>query len=316
MAKKKPIEILLKELIPLQASIAFVCSFCLGDTLIGLVTVNNFVRNGYKITVFGDYAHALKAWFPHLEIQPLVSVAQQQILQAYDVVLHMYESPLSKQVSEWHRQSITLSNSHYYKADMTMTDIQVTLCKYEFKLKAIQRINDIKPLPKLVHRAHANRIIIHPTSSLLRKNWPAKKFLQLAKALQAEGFDMHFIVSPSERPEWLWLEQAGMQLPSFDSLSDVAKFVYESGFFIGNDSGIGHLASNLNIATLSIILRKGVAKQWRPNLGEAPSKVVLSPTWLNPRPIKEKFWKVFTRVKTVKKAFDSLRQEIDTGVTE
>lgn len=309
MKKKLRVEKLLQKPINKKAHIAFVCSFCLGDTLMSLVTANNFLRNGYSIEVFGDYAYALKDWFPQFTIYPLLSTSQQEKLEQYDVVLHMYESDLSKQVSKWHPFSITMSDSIFYLADMTMTDIQAALCKKEFALEDVQRVNHIQPLPGLIYRQYTNRIVLHPTSSLLRKNWPSKKFFKLANMLKAEGFENNFIVSPKERPDWLWLEEAGMNLPKFDSLSDVAKFVYESGYFIGNDSGIGHLASNLGIPTVSIILRKGVAKQWRPTW--APGKVVLSPSWLNPRPVKEKLWKVFTRVATVKNAFDELRVNFD-----
>jgi hypothetical protein len=305
--KKKRVETLLTSAIPKNASVAFNCSFCLGDSLIGLVTVNNFARNGYKVTVFGDYAHALRDWFPHFDVHPRLTVEDQERLREFDVVLHMYETELSKAVAVWHPWSITLSDSQLYLADLTMTDIQVTLCQKEFKLDSVVRENNIQPLPGLVHKKHPSRIIIHPTSSLLRKNWPPKKFVQLARLLNEEGYCVNFIVSPKERPDWEWLLNENVFLPSFGSLSDVTKFIYESGYFIGNDSGIGHLASNLGIPTVSIILRKGVAKQWRPTW--APGKVVLSPSWLNPRPIKEKFWKIFTRVRTVKNAFDDLKRE-------
>jgi heptosyltransferase-3 len=297
-------QILLDRPINKDLPIAFICSFCLGDTLMSLVTVNNFLRNGYHIYVFGDYAYALKDWFPDLTIQPLLTLEKQQLLNDYGTVLHMYESELAKQVVSWHPHSVTLSDSMMYQADKTMTDIQVGLCDKEFSLKNVQRTNSMTPLAGLVHRKNPQRIVVHPTSSLLRKNWPAKKFLSLARLLLKADFEVAFIVSPKERPEWLWVESEGVQLPAFESLSATAKWIYESGYFIGNDSGIGHLASNLGIPTVSIILRKGVAKQWRPTW--APGKVVLSPSWLNPRPVKEKFWKIFTTVASVKKAFDEL----------
>lgn len=308
--KKKRVEKLLDQPLAKNAKIAFICSFCLGDTLMSLVTINNFVRNGYNIEVFGDYAFALRDWFPQFKIQPLLTKPDQHLLKEYDVVLHMYETVLSKDVAAWHPFSITLSDSIYYIADMTMTDIQVKLCQLEFELDNVQRTNNIVPPSELEHRRYRKRIVYHPTSSLLRKNWPAKKFLKLAKILQKEGYENYFIVSPQERSDWLWLQDQGIYLPEFSSLSDVAKFIYQSGYFIGNDSGIGHLASNLGVPTLSIILRKGVAKQWRPTwtLG----KVVLSPSWLNPRPIKEKLWKLFTRVSTVENAFyELLKDEAD-----
>jgi heptosyltransferase III len=309
MAKHKTrrVDHLLNQPIDKQSRIAFVCSFCLGDSLISMVTVNNLIRNGYNVTVFGDYVYALRDWFTYCTINPALKLEEQQILKDFDVVLHMYEGELSKSVALWHPLSITLSDSILYLADLTMTDIQVTLCRKEFKLENVERINHIQPLSDLSHRVNPKRIVIHPTSSLARKDWPAKKFLKLSEQLHQEGFAINFIVSPKERPDWEAYQNDYINLPSFSNLSDVAKFIYESGYFIGNDSGIGHLASNLGIPTVSIILRKGVAKQWRPTW--APGKVVLSPNWLNPRPIKEKLWKVFTRVKHVKKAFDELQMQ-------
>ena len=40
--------------------------------------------------------------------------------------------------------------------------------------------------------------------------------------------------------------------PIFSSLEELTSFLYESAFFIGNDSGPGHVASALNIPTLTI----------------------------------------------------------------
>ena len=70
----------------------------------------------------------------------------------------------------------------YYLADMTMTDIQVTLCEKELGLHKLQRTNNIKPLSGLTHRAHVNRLIYHPTSALFLKNWPANKFVRLGSS--------------------------------------------------------------------------------------------------------------------------------------
>ena len=51
------------------AKIAFVMSGRLGDTLVSMVTVNNLQRNGYEVTVFGNYAKMLEKWFPRIEIK-------------------------------------------------------------------------------------------------------------------------------------------------------------------------------------------------------------------------------------------------------
>jgi ADP-heptose:LPS heptosyltransferase len=128
--------------------------------------------------------------------------------------------------------------------------------------------------------------------------------LQLAKTLLAKGYEPNFILTAKERNDWLEVVDAGAKIPEFISLSEVAAFIYESQYFIGNDSGIGHLASNLGIPTITIVLRKGVARQWRPSwsLGE----IVLPPPWLITRPLKEKFWKKLISVAKVLRKFEIL----------
>ncbi len=58
------------------------------------------------------------------------------------------------------------------------------------------------------------------------------------------------------------------------------------------------------LPTVSIILRKGLAVHWRPTW--APGEIVMPPVWLNPRLIREKFWKQCTSVKRVLAGFDRL----------
>jgi heptosyltransferase III len=312
--KKKPNAKLLTKPIDKQGRIAFICSFCLGDSLIALVTVNNFLRNGYQVDVYGDFVYALRDWFPQYNIKPLIKVADQEQLESYTTVLHMYESELSRQIAPWHANSIALSHSPLYLARMSMTDIQVALCREEFGLSDLVRVNGMQPPTGLQQYKFPKRIVLHPTSSLVRKNWPAKKFLKLAQILKERGFDPVFIIAPNERSQCLEITASNFSVPSFANLSAIAAYFYESGYFIGNDSGLGHLASNLGIPTVSIILRPSVARQWRPTwaLGE----VALSPTWLNPRPIKEKLWKYCTSVARVLSYFDRLLVKCQKGNKE
>lgn len=93
------------------------------------------------------------------------------------------------------------------------------------------------------------------------------------------------------------MEEAGLELPYLSSLDKVANHIYESGWFIGNDSGLGHLASNLGLNTITLAIRPNLAKQWRPNW--MPGIVILPPSWLVTRPLKERFWKNFISVRRV-----------------
>jgi heptosyltransferase III len=286
--------------------IAFICSPRLGDTLISLVVVNNLVRNGYSVEVYGDYAYALRAWFPWAKMHKVVAIeAAQETLCTYPLILHMYASELSKSLHNWHPNSIVLSESPLYRARIPQADIQAAICKEVLHLQDVVRANNIKLPPELNYRKHFGYVVIHPTSGESFRSWPASKFIRLAKILKVYGLRPKFIVAPDERDQWLKLLNNDMDLlPKFADLSEVAGFIYESGWFIGNDSGIGHLASNLGIPTLSLILRPNLARQWRPSW--ALGKVVLPPAWLITRPLKEKFWKHCVSVKRVLEEFYEL----------
>jgi len=287
-----------------EQPLAFICSPRLGDTLISLVTVNNLVRNGFVVDVYGDYAYQLKDWFSWARIHAKITVENAALLKQYSQVLHMYDSPLSDELKKWHKNSVVLSDSLLYHLPQSMVDIQVQLCREELGLQDVVRENNLKALPGLIASKNPKRVIINPTSFLTRKNWPKNKFIKLAQILTQRSFEVHFIVAPNEYQDWQDVEQYGFIVQQFNSLSAVASYLCEAAFFIGNDSGLGHLASNLGVPTLSIILRKGVARQWRPSW--APNVTVLSPSWLNPRPIKEKLWKIFISVKRVLRGFERL----------
>lgn len=295
---------LLKQELNRKDLIAFICSPRLGDTLISLVTVNNLVRNGFTVDVYGDYANELRDWFPWAKIQPKVAVENAEQLKKYTQVLHMYDSALSDELKKWHRNSVVLSDSPLYHLPKSMVDIQVQLCEQELGLKNVVRVNNIQPLVGLINARNKKRVIINPTSFLIRKNWSKNKFIKLAAILVKRGFEVHFVVAPNEYDAWQDVTQHDFILSKFNALSALAVYFYEAAFFIGNDSGLGHLASNLGVPTLSIILRKGVARQWHP--AWAANVVVLSPSWLNPRPIKEKLWKYCTSVKRVLRGFERL----------
>ena len=295
---------LLKKPLSKSEPIAYISSPSLGDVLISLVTVNNLIRNGYQVYVYSDFAYALRDWFPTMQIYPFLSLEEQKKLAKYSTVLHMHERPISLALATWHPHSVVLFHRPLFQFLLSEVEMQVIVCQYQLGLSDVVRDNNMQPLPGLVAHKYKNRVMIHPTSSDLLKNWPLQKFMQLMHALQARGYIPSFIMTEKERDEWIKIINDEFPIVSFSSLSKVAAYLYESGYFIGNDSGIGHLASNVKLPTVSITIRRSPAVQWRP--AWAPGEVVMPPSWLNPRPIREKFWKQFTSVKRVLAGFDRL----------
>ncbi|MCI5138069.1 MAG: lipopolysaccharide heptosyltransferase family protein, partial [Candidatus Electrothrix sp. AR1] len=84
-------------------------------------------------------------------------------------------------------------------------------------------------------------------------------------------------------------------------------FLYESGFFIGNDSGGGHLASCLDIPVLSIHGRKGKSRVWRPGWGQV--EVVTPLINVIGGSLRQHFWKYFLSVSAVERGFERLTKQ-------
>lgn len=145
--------------------------------------------------------------------------------------------------------------------------------------------NGFTPPPDKVYRKYPLRIAIHTTSGHPHRNWPRPKFEGFAKWAKGDGFEPIF-------------------LPTFPSLENLISFIYESGFFLGNDSGPGHLASKLNIPGLVIGREERHMRHWRPGWGAGavitPPKWV--PNWKGFR-IREKCWSKFISETKVIKAF-------------
>jgi heptosyltransferase-3 len=126
----------------------------------------------------------------------------------------------------------------------------------------------------------------------------------LAARLSAKGFEPVFIMSTPERQAWQAVIGEAFPLHTFAGVDQCATFLYESGFFIGNDSGGGHLASCLDIPVLSIHGRKGKSRIWRPGWGQVE---VVSPL-INVvgGSLRQWLWKYFLSVGAVERGFDRL----------
>ena len=90
----------------------------------------------------------------------------------------------------------------------------------------------------------------------------------------------------------------------WQDLSELAGYVYESGWFIGNDSGIGHLASNLGIPSVSVFRRRNVSEKWRPAWGNV--EVVLPWQWVPSAFLKNRWWRETLTCARVLAAFERI----------
>ena len=94
-------------------------------------------------------------------------------------------------------------------------------------------------------------VAVHPFSGSAAKNWPLQNFRMLASTL---SLPVQFCAGPEER-----LDGARR----FDSLSDVASWLASARAYVGNDSGISHLAGAVGTPVVAIF-RTTDPRVWAP----------------------------------------------------
>lgn len=290
--------------------VAIVQSPALGDSLVMTIVAHNLQRAGAQVTMFGRQGTLLEDWFPALHMQPaLTESTMTAALAEFNTVFQLHDDYPFATLHRSHPNGVFMGRLPKASSTAAMVDRVADYCREDLQLPDVDRGNGMTaPVARqLVHRRHATRVAIHPTASTADKRWLPARFIALGRKLKAAGFEPQFVVTPDERAAWRGVEQAGMTLAVFDSLSDVAAWLYESGWFIGNDSGIGHLASNLQIPTVSLFMRKGIARTWRPSWGVG--RVLVGGAYIPTGKLKERLWKYALTVSRVMREFDALRGE-------
>ena len=298
----------------------------LGDGLISLLLSNNLQLNGFTVTSFHPFLDALQDWFPHLPIRRFPSLTDvEPSLQEFDHFFIIYEK------SPWMQAILTHCEKHYpqqttvlnpiatgnrdypywengrFDGNRPFVDNLYVFCKDLLKLPILTKGNGIVIPDRLQPKRFDKRVIFHPTSSRPGKNWARVKFLELGRMLIDEGYHPVFILTQEERQGW---DTGNMDAPSFDTLSDLAAFISESGYMIGNDSGIGHLASCLGLPTLTICRSRQSARFWRPawTAGEVITPSVLIPNLKGLR-LRDQHWKKWITVRQALNRFHRLKRD-------
>ena len=108
--------------------------------------------------------------------------------------------------------------------------------------------------------------LIHPAAAFETKRWPAENFARIIENVAARGMRPVVIVSGNEKPLLQFLAaQATAPVVSFDDLSlpEVTALAARAKLFVGNDSGIAHIAAAVNTPCVVIFGSSNVV-HWRP----------------------------------------------------
>ena len=280
----------------------------LGDNLLEMVLLENGQRAGLQVTMFCSRMCELRSWFPQHTIAPTLQPEElNQTLADFQMILFPKALPKTPWAGAGAGRAIADHWFDYgglYRENVNRAEDMAHISSQVFELNQPTLSPEITPPASLKHRQYQKRVCIHPTSAELSKNWLPQRFLALAERLQTKGFDPVFIMSAGERKSWQPIIADRFPLYGFADVEQCATFVYESGFFIGNDSGGGHLASCLDVPVLSIHGRKGKARVWQPGWGQV--EVVTPLLNVIGGSLRQHLWKYFLSVSAVERGFTRL----------
>jgi ADP-heptose:LPS heptosyltransferase len=304
---------------------AILCASGIGDGLLMMIGAHHLKCAGFVPTIYHDKAHILSPLFEKAHFLPHVSLEElEETLKKYDhVVIENDNSTRAWRLFELRKKGKLKNLTFFFptpsanqeRGDLLFdpkkgvaTNLSIA-CEKLLKTPPSKE-NGLSIHPEKTFKKYPKRVVIHPTSNDPKRNWKQSQFIHLGKKLKKDGYTVSFCVGPHERKEWEGVK--GIDLPHFKDLREVKDFIYESGFLIGNDSGLGHLASNLGIPTLTVSGNPKRVRLWRPDW--ALGKVVIPPF---PLPnfkgihfrIRENLWQPFIPVSRVYKQFKELAHE-------
>lgn len=109
-------------------------------------------------------------------------------------------------------------------------------------------------------------VLIHPGSGSRKKNWPLKNFIRLERRLRKDKLRAEFILGPAEmdlREELAQPRTHGLIVHIVDDLLEILTLLKGACGFIGNDSGLSHLAAIIGLP-VTVVFGPSDPDRWKP----------------------------------------------------
>jgi heptosyltransferase-3 len=123
----------------------------------------------------------------------------------------------------------------------------------------VGRLIDVAPDPR--PRPYA---VLHPGSGSPRKNWPAARFAEVARRAERAGLAPLILRGAADQAPAAALAGAGgWPVASGLGLRDLAGLLAGASLYVGNDSGVSHVAGAVGAPTVAVF-GPTRALRWRP----------------------------------------------------
>jgi predicted lipopolysaccharide heptosyltransferase III len=132
--------------------------------------------------------------------------------------------------------------------------------------------NKLKPK---IQNPKSKIALIHPATAFKTKQWATENFVQIIEFLHEKGFSTVAVAAPKEREVLDNLKRnVAVPITTFTDLSlpEITALADRAELFIGNDSGIAHIAAAVNTPSV-VIFGSSNRVHWHP-WTDAPNEIV------------------------------------------
>jgi ADP-heptose:LPS heptosyltransferase len=231
-------------------------------TLFGRPDIGSFAKDIGCIDSVIDVTLARYAPF----FSPEISTKTTEILMPFSHAI-IFSGPESPIAGHCRKSGIDVFDQPPFPADRThIVDYHISLFTDAQAVPFQQRIPRIRVPESFLGAsnsivpAHEKFCVIHAGSGSAQKNWPFKRFMQVADVLRKQGKKIVWIKGPAE---------GALEFPDNDRivknplLSLLAALLERSEMFLGNDSGIAHLAACVGCPSL-VLFGPSDPQVWSP----------------------------------------------------
>jgi len=188
------------------------------------------------------------------------------LLRAYDeIILFSYSESLKRTVSQVNKNVCLIfprpdvSQQIHITAHILSNLIRCGLLKADEPVPASDRDRRDKDFD-------SKKILLHPGSGSKRKNWDISNFKRVGEILASDGKRIEFILGPAEysMADMLKKDDPDRIVHRISDLPELLSLLRTAGGFIGNDSGMSHLAAFLGLPTVAVF-GPSDPQRWKPS---------------------------------------------------
>jgi ADP-heptose:LPS heptosyltransferase len=280
---------------------AIIPSTGLGDLIITLGLAYNLSKD-FKVVVYHPLIKYLAAFFPYLvpKERPIdvcdfdnEKIDQVLLIWERSSFFESAENVLRKRLGNnlyvlnpvvTNKKDYRFSEEYFFNCEFSFSENLNMFSQQKLGIHAPKKTTGAN----LSEPKDPKLILMHVTASIPRKCWPHSGFFFLKKTLEKQGFKVLFATLPHEKETVDKGLYSGIQ-----SLEELAMLLSKASLLIGNESGVGHLASALHTPSIILCRNPRRGNFWGADF-EGRKKLICPPRWIpnmKPGRFRDRYWK-------------------------